>query len=287
MYNIIMAAISKVRPSPIAGRWYSGDPETLARQIDTYLEQAQLPRIPGDVIGVIAPHAGHRYSGLTAAYAFKTLQGGRYELVAVISPLHRYHPASFLTTSHAAYGTPLGEVEIDRAAVEQVDALLREQGRLGLQPIAYDEEHSLEIELPFLQRVLPGGFRLLPIMARSQNPQDAQALGHALAVALRGQNAVLVASTDLSHFYPEAVAEQMDGAMLSQIGAFSPEGVFNTERSGQGYACGLAAVAAVLFAARELGADRVEILHHSTSADETGDHSSVVGYGAAAILKTS
>jgi AmmeMemoRadiSam system protein B len=123
-------------------------------------------------------------------------------------------------------------------------------------------------------------------MVRSLDLPEAEVLGKALAAALRGRSSVLVASTDLSHFYPEPVAAQLDAEMLRQIGLYSLPGIFKTERSGQGYACGLGAVGAVLAAARELGADRVQVLHHSTSAEETGDYSSVVGYGAAAILKT-
>lgn len=280
-----MTTISKIRPSPIAGRWYSDDPARLGAQMDELIHNARIPALEGEVVALIAPHAGHRYSGVTAGYAFRTVLGRPFDLVAVVSPLHQYYPATFLTSAHQAYGTPLGAVEIDQQAVADVDASLKEQGFPGLHPIAYDDEHSLEIELPFIQRALPGPFRLLPVMVRSQSPADAEALGHALAKALAGRQAVMIASSDLSHFYPEAVAGQLDGEMLRQIAGFSPEGAFKAEQTGQGFACGIAAIGAVLWAARDLGADRVEILHHSTSADQTGDFTSVVGYGAAVVLK--
>jgi AmmeMemoRadiSam system protein B len=143
----------------------------------------------------------------------------------------------------------------------------------------------LEIELPFLQRALVSGFKLLPVMVRAQDPRISESLGKALAGALRNKNYALVASTDLSHFYDQETARTLDHEMLRQIEAFSPEGVFEAERTGQGFACGHAAVAAVLWAAKALGADTVKVLHYATSGDVTGDYSEVVGYGAAAVLR--
>jgi MEMO1 family protein len=123
------------------------------------------------------------------------------------------------------------------------------------------------------------------LMVRSQAPMVARRLGHALAKVMEGRNGLLVASSDLSHFYPEEMAEQLDQEMLRRIRSYSPDDLFAAERTGKGFACGVAAIAAVLWAARELGANIVEILDHSTSGDQTGDHGSVVGYGAAAVLK--
>lgn len=279
-----MTAVSEVRPSPIAGTWYAGDPERLARQVDASLDQAVLPPLPGAVIGVIAPHAGHRYSGQTAGHAFAALRGQSPEVVAVVSPMHAPAPGAALTSAHQAYATPLGKVRVDRDALATLDHLLSAEG-LDLTPVANDSEHSLEIELPFLQRALSGDWKLLPLMLRSQQPLVARRVGHALAQTLRGRSALLVASTDLSHFYPEEMARELDGEMLRCFAQFAPDEIFTAERTGKGFACGAPAVAAVLWAARELGADTVEILHYSTSGDQTGDRSSVVGYGAAAILK--
>lgn len=277
--------VAEIRPSPIAGTWYSANPQRLARQVDDYLQAASLPALAGEVIGVISPHAGHRYSGRTAGYAFRAVQGQHFDLVAVISPLHSYFPADLLTTAHQAYGTPLGPVWVDGDALDALEDTLRQSSGKELQRLANDSEHSLEIELPFLQRALLGDFKLLPVMVRSQSKATARALGEALGRVLAGKRALLVASTDLSHFYPQTTAERLDATMLQQMADFSPEGVFQAEERGTGYACGFPAVAAVLWAARALGGTTVEILHHSTSADETGDSSQVVGYGAAAILK--
>ncbi len=271
-----------VRPSPIAGTWYEGDPSKLANVVDGYLNRAKLPPLEGEVVAVIAPHAGHRYSGPVAGYAFAALRGLSPELVAVISPFHHLAPQPLLTTAHAAYGTPLGPIAVDRSAL----ADLTNQLATPLHAVQADREHSLEIELPFLQRALQGDFKLLPVMVGAQDVAVASDLGHALAETLRGRNALLVASTDLSHFYEQHAAERYDREMLKRIEAFSPEAVFEAESTGRAFACGHAAVAAVLWAARELGATRVKVLQHATSGDITGDYSSVVGYGAAVVLKT-
>lgn len=275
-----------VRPSPIAGQWYEGDPKALARAVDAYVNEAKLPELQGEVIGVVAPHAGHRYSGAVAGYAFAALRGRSPKLVAVLSPFHNYHSAPLLTSAHEAYATPLGTVPIDSEAVAALDSALRSELTFGLTPIANDPEHSLEIELPFLQRVLTSSWKLLPVMVRAQEPRVCMKLGKALAEVLKGKEALLVASTDLSHYYDQRVALTLDRAMLAQVEAFSPEGAFSVERNGKGYACGLGALAAVLWAAQGLGADAVRVLRYATSGDVTGDYSAVVGYGAAAILKS-
>ncbi len=280
-----MATIAPVRPSPLAGTWYEGNPRALARAVDQYLDQAELPELPGDVIAVIAPHAGHIYSGPVAGYAFATVRGKTPELVAILSPMHQPYNQPLLTSAHAAYSTPLGQIPVDDEAVAVLDAHLKETLGYGLTRVAYDQEHSLEIELPFLQRALGGDFKLLPVMVRAQSAKISRQLGAVLAETLRGKNALLVASTDLSHFYTQAEAVAFDTEMLQRIESFSPEDVFCAEEEGKGFACGLGALTAVLWAAKGLGADAVKVLRHATSGDVTGDYSRVVGYGAAAVLK--
>ena len=281
-----MATIAPVRPSPLAGTWYEGNPAALARAVDQYLDRAELPELPGEVVAVIAPHAGHIYSGPVAGYAFASVRGMTPDLVAVLSPMHQAYYEPLLTTAHAAYATPLGQIPVDDEAVARLDAGLKETLGYGLSRVAYDHEHSLEIELPFLQRALAGDFKLLPVMVRSQSPKISRQLGQVLAETLRGRNALLVASTDLSHFYTQKEAVSFDTEMLRRIESFSPEDVFCAEEENKGFACGLGALTAVLWAARELGADTVKVLRHATSGDVTGDYSSVVGYGAAAVLRT-
>lgn len=281
-----MATIAPVRPSPLAGKWYEGNPAALARAIDKYLDQAELPDLPGQVIAVIAPHAGHIYSGPVAGYAFSAIRASSPDLVAVLSPMHQATYEPLLTTAHAAYSTPLGQIQVDEETVTQLDSRLKENLGYGLTRIAYDQEHSLEIELPFLQRCLVGNFKLLPVMVRAQSPNVSRQLGEALAETLHGRNTLLVASTDLSHFYTQAEALSFDTEMLRRIESFSPQDIFCAEEQARGFACGLGALAAVLWAAKGLGADTIKILHHATSGDVTGDYSSVVGYGAAVVLKT-
>jgi AmmeMemoRadiSam system protein B len=156
---------------------------------------------------------------------------------------------------------------------------------IPITPVFADREHSLEIELPFLQRALTGDFKLLPIMIHAQEAIVARKLGFALSKVLKGKNVLLVASTDLSHFHDQQTAERFDREMLRRFEAFDPEAIFEAEQTGKAFACGHAAVAAVLWAARELGADKVKVLQHATSGDVMGDYSSVVGYGAAVVLK--
>lgn len=269
-----------LRPSPIAGTWYESDPKTLAARVDKYLSAVQLAKPKGDIIAVIAPHAGHRYSGAVAAHAFAALRGLTPGLVAILSPYHNFAPYPLITTKHQAYSTPLGNIEVDQAALAELQTNLD----IPITPVANDKEHSLEIELPFLQRALKNEFKLLPIMVRAQEPEVAQKLGHALAQTLRNKNALIVASTDLSHFYDQKTANLLDQEMLKRFESFSPESIFEAEDTGEGFACGHAAVASMLWASRELGADKVQILKYATSGDITGDHSSVVGYGAAVVL---
>jgi AmmeMemoRadiSam system protein B len=278
-----MATIAPVRPSPLAGKWYEGNPKALARAIDQYLDQ---PELPGEVVAVIAPHAGHIYSGPVAGYAFAAIRGRTPDLVAVLSPMHQATYEPLLTTAHAAYSTPLGQIPVDEKTVAELDSHLKHVLGYGLSRVAYDQEHSLEIELPFLQRSLAGDFKLLPVMVRAQSPKVSEQLGTALAETLRGRNTLLVASTDLSHFYSQNEALAYDTEMLRRIETFSPQDVFCAEEEAKGFACGLGALTAVLWAAKGLGADTVKVLHHATSGDVTGDYSSVVGYGAAVILKT-
>jgi AmmeMemoRadiSam system protein B len=280
-----MTAISELRPSPIAGTWYSNDPDTLRRQVNGFLSDAEIPELEGEVVAVIAPHAGYRYSGGTAGYAFRCLRGMHPELVVVVSPMHSPSQSPLLTTAHCGYSSPLGPVWVGKDEIATLDELLRPTG-LALSAVAYDNEHSLEIELPFLQCALDDDFKLLPVMMHTRSTEIARKLGEALANTLQDQSAVLVASSDLSHFYSETNAQALDQKMLRRIGDFDPDGVLRAEINGEAFACGAAPVAAVLWASQLLGADRVVILHHSTSGEQTGDHSSVVGYGAAAVLRS-
>ncbi len=281
-----MAQALDMRPSPIAGQWYPGDPNRLASSVDAYITAASFPPLEGDVLAVMAPHAGHQYSGPVAGYAFAAVRGLEPELVAVVSPMHYLAYDALLTSAHEAYLTPLGAVPLDKDAQQALDAYLQVELGEGLAPVKRDREHSLEIELPFLQCALEGDFRLLPVMVRDTSPRVARGLGRALARVLEERRFLMVASTDLSHFYNQATARLLDMEFLRRVEAFDPQAVLQAEEEGVGFACGRGALAAVLWAAKDLGADTVRLLHYATSGDVTGDFSQVVGYGAAAILRS-
>lgn len=275
-----------MRPSPIAGTWYTGEPKKLAAEIDLFLENAKVSvdEYKGKLIGLVAPHAGHRYSGRTAGYAYRLVQGRPRGLAVILSPYHPYSTAEFLTTTHRAYQTPLGEVPVERDMLAQLDGKMREAG-LSLAQIAEDEEHSIEIQLPFLQRAWNEKFTLLPVMVRTHDAKKIHKFAQTLHEVLNMSDFLLIASTDLSHFYPQDYAEVLDAEMLKRIKDMDAQGVLDAESEGSGSACGAGGVAAMLWTAQLAGANRAYILNYSSSADATGDRSSVVGYGAAAVFQ--
>ena len=254
----MMTKMNSVRPSPIAGTWYPADPDQLRETVEACLDNAKLPDLPGEVIGLVAPHAGYSYSGPVAGYAYKAVQGKHFDRVVVISPMHQYTPYPILTSAHQAYQTPLGEIPLAENALEKINSRLTSRINQPLSAITNDQEHSLEIELPFLQVALDGPFELIPIMLRDQTRQLSKALGQALAEILKENvTYLLVASSDLSHFFPESKAHQLDHQVMQALADFSPTQLFDLKDSGRGQACGLAPMAAVLWACQALGADRV------------------------------
>lgn len=287
-----------IRPSPIAGRWYPGDAASLAQMVDGYLEraaQAEVGRRPAagppypGLVGVLAPHAGLIYSGPVAAYAFEPARGLAVERVIILCPSHFHDDGPVLTSAHAAYETPLGCVPVDQAGVAQVRAALaaalRLPGELALPAVRRDREHAIEIELPFLQRVLAPGFQLLPLMLRDQSAPVARAVAQAVTGVLAGRAGLVVASSDLSHYYAQPAALRLDQELLRQVEAFDPEAVLAAQEAGRGFACGAGALSATLWAARALGAGTARVVRHATSGDVSGDYAAVVGYAAALFFQ--
>lgn len=267
-----------VRHSVIAGSWYPGSEGQLRKTVQGYLDSAEKEELDGELVGLISPHAGYVYSGQVAAYAYKQLGGTSYDVVAIISPVHRMFVGRFAVTSAAAYETPLGLVEMDAELVEAVDK------EIGLARVSQDNEHSLEIQLPFLQVVLDE-FKLLPIMMGDQDLSSCQKLGAALARVLKGKSVLLVASTDLSHFHNYDAAVRLDEIVLERVKAYDPEGLAKDLERRRCEACGGGPVMAVMLAAQELGANKAKVLKYMNSGDVTGDHSQVVGYMAAALYR--
>ena len=269
--------LNSVRRSVIAGSWYPGDPKRLRSMIGNFLDNVPSQQLEGGLVGLVAPHAGYMYSGQVAAYAYAQLRGQAYSKVVVVSPVHRGYPGRFAVTDKSYYETPLGLVPVDAELVQAIER------RIKLNRVSADMEHSLEIQLPFLQHVL-GDFGLAPIMMGEQDWDSASELGQALAEATDGDTALLVASTDLSHFHRYEVAVQLDQMVLDRITAYDPEGLARTLSMRKAEACGGGPVAAVMVAAEKLGANRAVLLKYMNSGDVTGDRSSVVGYAAAALL---
>jgi AmmeMemoRadiSam system protein B len=267
-----------IRESPIAGHWYPGTKADLERTIDRYLAAVPAQPLPGELVALVAPHAGYIYSGQVAAYAYKQLVGKHFDTVVVTSPSHGPYAGGVLVTRKRYYRTPLGLVEVASDLVQAVDQ------EFGLNFIGQDEEHSLEIQLPFLQRTL-GDFRLVPLMLENQSYSTVQALSQALTKSLPAQDVLLVASTDLSHFYTYDQAVHLDKRAMADIGRFDAEGFDRDIATGRAEACGHGAVVTVLLTAKARGADKVTVLRYANSGDVTGDRYQVVGYGAAAITK--
>ena len=267
-----------IRRSVIAGTWYPGTKAELGRMLDGFLDNAKKEELGGELMGLIAPHAGYVYSGQVAAYAYKQLEGLDFPTVAIVSPVHRMFVGRYAVTAKRYYETPLGLVEVDGELVDALDEAV------GLNRVERDDEHSLEIQLPFLQRVL-GRFKLLPVMMGDQSLPACRALGEALAGVLRGKRALLVASTDLSHFHPYDTAVRLDRVVLDHIEKFDPEGLALDLERGRCEACGGGPVIAVMLAAKALGANRARVLKYANSGDVTGDRWQVVGYVAGAIYK--
>lgn len=273
------------RPAALAGTWYSANPQHLRSEVTDYIQSAAIPEVPGEVVALVAPHAGHRYSGPVAGYAFRAILGQHYDTVAIVSPYHRPHQYALLTSAHDTYTTPMGSIPVDKVSQTMLSRQLQARGADLPEAIWRDTEHAIEIELPFLQAALDSPFQLLPVMVADAPPETAIALGAALAATLKDQKALLIASTDLSHFYPEQKANELDHAMLDAIASLDPGEVVRTYRSGKGQACGLLPVLAVMTAARALGATQAHIFHYATSGATSGDYSRVVGYGAGAFTR--
>jgi AmmeMemoRadiSam system protein B len=270
----------EIRKSAIAGTWYPGHATELTRTLDEFLFHVPPGLAKGRLIGLISPHAGYAYSGQTAAYAYKQLENLHFDTVAIVSPVHRMYLGPIMINDCAYYETPLGLVEVDRQMIVALEE------RISVSRVEWDDEHSLEIQLPFLQRLL-GDFKLLPVMQGDQSLSTSERLASALAELLRGKNALLVASTDLSHFHSYKAAVQLDEVAKQVISDYDPLALNNALEHGTTEACGGGPVISVMLAARALGANQAQVLDYRNSGDVTGDRSRVVGYLAAAIYQAS
>ena len=277
---------STIRPSAIAGRWYPGSAPALRRTVEEYLDAVPAVTLPGPVLALVSPHAGYAYSGPTAAHAFAQVRGAAFRRVILLGPLHRLIPGgrlgAFMVSRATAYQTPLGDIPLDRAFLAELGK------RVALTPEPRDEEHSLEIELPFLQVAL-GEFTLVPIML-GEHISDPGARGRVAALAaalaeLCDDGTLLVASTDLSHLDNYADVVRTDRRLADLVAAFDVAGLAAALATEQAQACGATGLVAVLEAAQKRGARGVQVLAQTTSGDVTGKKQPgvyTVGYLAAA-----
>ncbi len=267
----------EVRPSPIAGQWYPGTAEGLAATVDGFLANVPAQPLDGQVVGLVAPHAGYPFSGQVAAYAYKQVQGKQFGRVVVLSPSHVPYPGALLVTAHHYYATPLGNVEVDEAVVSRLAQ------RVRLTSVEFDEEHSLEIQLPFLQRAI-GEFRLVPVMMRDQSWEDCQQMAAALDEVLGQERPLVVASSDLCHAYSYQRVLATDATTLAALERGDPLAFWQTAYRGEG-ACGFGPITTLLLLGQRWGASRIVVLQATNSGDVTGQKNGyVVGYAAAAVV---
>jgi MEMO1 family protein len=283
---------SAIRSSAIAGAWYPGSAPVLRRTIEGYLDQVHPVALPGRLMALVSPHAGYAYSGPTAAHAYAQLRAASAKTspvnrVVLLGPLHRPiwggRHGAFMVPAEDAYRTPLGDVPLDRAFI---NALGR---KTVLTPVREDEEHSLEIQLPFLQVAL-GDFSLVPIMLGEHfSDPRAAAQVDGLAAALAGlvdAGTLLVASTDLSHLDNYTDVVRTDRRLVDLVAAFDVDGLAYALAEEEVQACGATGLIAVLEASRKLGAAGARVLSYAASGDITGDKRPgvyTVGYLAAAV----
>ncbi len=267
-----------VRKAAVAGTWYPGDARTLAARVDAHLAAATRD-LHGDLVALIAPHAGLVYSGPVAAYAYRMLRDRTFEVAVLVGPSHFIPFDGVAIHPQGGYQTPFGLAAVDEACAR---ALMRHTPIVREYPAAHEREHSLEMQLPFLQRLAPTT-KIVPLVVGYQTEETARALGDALAEVLRGRKALVIASTDLSHYHDASTAATLDRVVLDCVSQFDADALQAALTARPDHACGGGPAVAVMRAARLLGARQAVVLHYGDSGDVSGDKSAVVGYMAAAI----
>ncbi len=267
-----------IRKSVIAGSWYPGDPGVLTRDIQAYLKQVPGEGVSGRIVGLISPHAGYFYSGQIAAHGYKLIQGRRFDSVIVIGPSHRTPFRGVSIYTGGGYETPLGVVPVD---AELADRIIRNGGNLRDYPQAHLQEHSLEIQLPFLQVAL-GSFSFVPIVMGDQDRRACEELAEAILKATKGKKILVVGSTDLSHFHSYEQAVKRDRRVVDHVQRMDTDGLLRDLESGTCEACGGGPMVVAMLVAKKLGG-RARVLKYANSGDVTGDKGRVVGYLSAAL----
>jgi len=274
--------MKEIREPAVSGTFYPDKPEMLSRDVKRYLENAKREKVEGEIVALFSPHAGYMYSGQVAAYAYKLIEGEVFDSVVVIAPSHRALFKGASIYDRGGYRTPLGVVPVD---VELSKKMMEKRKEIQFFPEAHFQEHSLEVQIPFLQVVLKS-FKLVPIVMEPYwSWETCQSVASAIAETVKGKKVLLVASTDLSHFYTYNIAIELDKIFLDHIERFDVEGLNRDLKSNRTEACGGGAVATIMLAAKMLGANHGKVLKYANSGDVTGDRSRVVGYAAGVFYK--
>ena len=273
-----------VRQAAVAGRFYPSEPDRLRDLVTSYIDRAE-PAIPDKPFGMIAPHAGYPYSGPVAGWSYRQIVGHTYGTVIVLAPSHNelFSFASVMTDG--VYRTPLGDVPIDERFAEKLldkvgDTTVAKSSHRG-----HSDEHSLEVQLPFLQVAL-ADFLLVPIVVGRIIWEQCQQLGRAIADSVEGNDVLVVASSDLSHYHSYDKAYSLDRKVIERVKKLDAQGIADGCRTGDLEACGGSPISIMLTAAEQKNARHVEILRYATSGDvPEGSRDQVVGYLAAAVYE--
>ena len=249
--------------------------------INRYLQNVPDRDVDGEIVGIIAPHAGYVYSGQVAAHAYKLIQGKKYDVVILVGPSHRVAFPGISIYSHGAYETPLGLIPID----EDLASTMKRLSEIIVDlPAAHAQEHSLEIQLPFLQVVL-GQFLFVPLLMGDQSAATCRALAEVIVQATQNRHVLIVASSDLSHFHGDKKATELDRVVINYLQQFDANGLLRSLADQKAEACGGGPMGVAMLAAWELGARHSRLLKYANSGDITGDRDSVVGYASAVYYK--
>ncbi|MEM3463659.1 MAG: AmmeMemoRadiSam system protein B [Candidatus Bathyarchaeia archaeon] len=283
--------MAKVRRPTQAGAFYEGNAESLKRQIENcFLHEFGPGKIPTvaktglkKVTGLVCPHAGYMFSGPVAAHAYYSLAcDGRPDVAVIFGPNHTGYGSALAVMNEGFWRTPLGDVEVDG---ETANHIVRESRIVDVDDSAHRFEHSIEVQLPFLQYLYGSEIKIVPICFLMQDLSSAKEVGKAVAKVLAGKNAVVIASSDMTHYEPQKSAERKDRAALEAVEEMDEDKFYSTIETQRITACGYGPIAALITAAKLLGAKEAKVLCYKTSGDIIGDYSSVVGYAAVCFKK--
>ncbi len=270
-----------IRKSVIAGTWYPGNPRILRADIENFFDNVPDEKIEGKITGLIVPHAGYVYSGQVAAFAYKIIRGETFDAVILLGPSHRTFFPGVSIYDRGGYETPLGVVPVDVSLAKDI---MEQSKMISHIPAAHSQEHSLEIQVPFLQVVLRE-FQFVPLVLGEQDRQTCETLAVSIVRAVGDRRVLLVGSSDLSHFHSYAKAVKLDSIVLRHIEKMDAGGLLKDLEENVSEACGGGPAAVTMMVSRMLGSDKAKILKYANSGDVTGDKGSVVGYASAVLYK--